>query len=148
MFKFRFRRLSNPRSIAKAVKQIVLDEEHYDQHLWMSRAFFYDVRDDIATGTELRNIANQNVCGTTACVAGNVVILTIGAKDKYDYPRDKVVFANGESEDVLDYAQVKLGLTYRQASWLFESYRTREEVLAALDLLEKGKSIDGLLTFW
>jgi hypothetical protein len=136
----RVRKLSNPRSVARAIKEFVLAEEKWNQHLWLSAAFF-DNHDMQATGTELRKLMTENVCGTECCVAGGAVILTIPANAKYDYDTETVKFKDGRSEYVQSYAQRVMGLTSADANWLFDGDRRRRDVLAALDLLIAGKSI-------
>lgn len=145
--KFTFRRLSNPRSVAKNVLRLVEAEQQYNQRIWMSVSYFEGKNywDREATGTELRRIANQNVCGTEACVAGNTVILTMAANEKYVYSINAVVTPNGGQTDIKEYAAAKLGLTPLEAHWLFAEWRSREDVIESLKRLSKGKSISDLV---
>jgi hypothetical protein len=144
----KIKRVTGPRALAREILAIVEQEEHYDQSVWLSGRYFYD--DEIVTGYELREILTRNVCGTTACVAGNVVILTLPAKGKYDYRRDVVNLPDGTTEYVQSYAQRQLKITNEEADWLFHSDRSKSEVKDALTLLSKGKSISELVeaTVW
>jgi hypothetical protein len=142
------RRITSKRALAAAVLEVVLAEEHYDQRLWISSGFFdrETVQGDMeATGTELRKVMSLNVCGTTSCVAGTAIILTLPAKGKYDYAYDEVVNPDGSRSYAQPYAQRALGLTDPEADWLFNGQRTRTEVVAALSLLAAGKGIANLV---
>lgn len=133
------KRVTGPRALARDILAIVEAEEHYNQNIWLSSTYFYD--NEIVTGHELREILTKNVCGTAACVAGNAVVLSIPAKAKYDFVNDTVIFADGSTEFVQSYARKALKISSYDSDWLFDSDRRRDEVIAALRLLEKGKSI-------
>lgn len=137
------RKLTSPKSVAREIKEFVLAEEQWNQHLWLSASFFDDY-DMQATGTELRKLMTENVCGTQCCVAGAAVVLTLPAKAKYDYANDEVINPDGSRVFVQKYAQDKLGISREDSDWLFDSGRQRNEIIKALDLIIAGKSIRSL----
>lgn len=152
--KFTFRRLSNPKSVARAVLKLVLAEEHYYQGTWLSTEYFpeYDPwsfsdqeAEACQTGTALRNILNQNICGTTGCVAGNTVILTLPSTSMYNWKQDEVVHKDGGREGVTEYAAKRLGIAYEEADWLFSGDRPKSDVVEALTRLSKGKTIEDMV---
>jgi hypothetical protein len=137
------RRLTNPRSIATAILDVVNAGTHYDQGTWFSEEYFAD--ENQVSGGQLRYVFEKNVCGTTACVAGNAVVLTLPEDAKYDWLYSKIIFADGGQQYVEGYAAEVLGLDGSDAGWLFDGDREVEEVKEALELLAAGKSISGLV---
>ena len=139
------KRVTGPQALAREILAIVEAEEHYDQSIWLSGTYMWKAAASpevqIVSGHELREILTRNVCGTTACVAGNAVILSIPARAKYDFEAENVVFADGSTEYVWTYARKALRISNYDANWLFEGDRRHAEVIAALRLLAKGKSI-------
>jgi hypothetical protein len=139
------RRITGKRKVAATTLEIVKAGKHYDQGSWFSRPYFNDGDDYIQTAGQLRTVFEKNVCGTTACVAGNVVLLTLHKNDKYDWRYDRVIFGDGHEVIVDTYAREQLGLTSEEGDWLFAPERTVEEVTEALELLADGESISELL---
>lgn len=87
-------------------------------------------------------------CGTTACVAGWAATLA-GAKflfssdsiDEGAYHASEVETVDGRVQTVSEHAQKVLGLSYDEASILFDGDLERGEVLDLLKRLVKGKKI-------
>ena len=142
----RIERIQGQRKLAQALLDIVEAEQHYDQTLWLSGEYFQD--DTEKTGAELRAILGRDVCGTKGCVAGNTVILTLPMKGTYNFRFDEVTLPDGTELRPSEYAQKKLGLSYPEASWLFNSNRTIEEVKQALKLIASGRKIKRLVPTW
>lgn len=138
------RRLTNPRSIAKAILENVKAGTHYDQGSWFSYEVFEN--NQTATGTTLRHVFEKNTCGSTACVAGTAVVLTLPKNAKYDWLYNEVILPSGSKRYVQSYAGEVMGLNNSEADWLFDGNREVEEVIEALELLVKGKSISPLVT--
>lgn len=136
-------RITNKRNLAKAVLAVVDAEEHYDQDLWISARYFNESGE--ATGTGLRKTLKANVCGTTACVAGNAVVLSMPAKAKVNFAFDEVKLPDGQELSIDLYGQYALGLTDDESAWLFASYRSVDEVRAALIALSKGKDLEDVM---
>lgn len=143
----KFKRITGRRELAETLKTLVLEEDHYDQEVWVSPRYFDGISswedDRILPAEELRAILSEPVeeytCGTKGCIAGNTAILTMPGKSKYDYDADEVVDKDGRRTHVKYYAQAKLGLNDKETSWLFHSDRSKDEVVAALDLIISGK---------
>jgi hypothetical protein len=144
------RRLTNPRSLARAVRSTVIAEYHWNQAIWMSSKWFATEKSGLpqATGTALRKLMTANVCGTTACVAGHTIVLTLPSKARYDYSTDTVIEPDGTKIFAQNYARKALGLTMTEADWLFDCRRQKSDVLAALDLIAAGKNLDTLIPYW
>lgn len=136
--------LSSPVSLARETLRIVTENKHYNQAIWLAGKYFPAGTVE-AYGTGLRKTLAANVCGTTGCVAGNVVVLSLPAKAKYDYTTDMITFPDGREQDVLEYAQDKLDLTYEEANWLFEAGRSLEEVKRALQAIIDGDRVSNVM---
>jgi hypothetical protein len=137
------RRLSNKRSIAKALLAIVKSGKHYNQGSWFSSVVFYE--SSFRNGGEIRRTFEKNVCGTTACVAGHAVVLTLPKNATYDWRQDQVILPDGSDVYVQTYAADVMGLSFTESEWLFDGNREVDDVIAALELLASGKSIAGLV---
>lgn len=82
-------------------------------------------------------------CGTTGCVAGWVAILTAPEGAVIDAHSDELFTVTGEVHgEAKVIAKRELGLTAGQADWLFDSHRTKEEVLTSLTLIATGSGCD------
>lgn len=137
-----------PRELLVLVRDIVEDHpERHNQGRWVGNVF---EKIAVMTVDELRQYAladmpespampDRPVCGTTACVAGWAVIAgsapgSVIKRTEWEYDTE-VTFPDGTGKQVSQYAQELLDLDSGQASWLFDEYRTREEVLFGLDAL-------------
>jgi len=120
-----------PQEVAKSVKiRIEAYPENYDQKSWFS-----DKEDDRHTGTmeEVLDLDIENLdalldCGATACVAGHAIL--VGLESGL---LDSPFMCNGAI--IEDSAKEVLGLNFNESRWLFNPFRTREEVLGALAIL-------------
>lgn len=85
----------------------------------------------------------ENSCGTTACVAGHAAIIAAPSVYKYNYARDSLVLPSDEEVYIEEYSRKALGITNYQSNWLFQSDRTKEQVLWALDKIAYGEEWNG-----
>jgi hypothetical protein len=92
-----------------------------------------EVRDALVSG-----------CGTTACAAGWVAIVTAPDNARVSEEDGTVTYADGRTADIDIVAQRMLGLSDVDALWLFRSHRTRGQVLAALRSLAAGQPMTRL----
>ncbi len=138
------KRIRGKRVLAAAIKAVVIAGGHWDQHFWISGKYF-DNYAKVATGTELRDVLTRNVRGTTSCVAGTAIILTLPESGTYEYGSDMIRLKDGTRMFAPDYAQDALGLDDGEATWLFASHRSKADVMQALDLLIAGKRLYTLM---
>jgi hypothetical protein len=141
-----------PKALLTKVRKVIRDNpERHNQYSWIGNIFStYAVVDQ--TLAKLKTYAlkpmpevpqdeESPVCGTTGCVAGWAVILGDDPKTKvYGFWRDALQTPDGKHVQVMARARELLGLSEKQADYLFEGDRTREEVLEALDALIKDIS--------
>jgi|SRR5882724_1059910 len=135
----------DPHILLVAVRDLIVgNPERHDQEHWVSNVFQDMTRahPDLAT---LRPFAAKNlpdepqddenpVCGTRACVAGWTVILGDDPRVKLNGDRG-ILLPDGTLTSYADRARTLLGITYPQGEYLFESLRSRDEVIEALDRL-------------
>lgn len=84
-------------------------------------------------------------CDTTACVAGWAVLLS-GLQPCFTEERNDCHLAWFVTESSEPYkmisisseAKQRLGLSMKEAEWLFDAYRRRDEVLAGLAAVREG----------
>ena len=92
----------------------------------------------------------ERVCGTTYCVAGWAVhfgrpdLTPVMRTAGYNTFRHAtcLVDADGEQHLYSETAMEVLGVTDREAEWLFSACRSRNEVLGALKSLAQGQRLD------
>jgi hypothetical protein len=128
-----------------AVRDLVLENpERHDQEHWVSNVFgtMRGKRFDV---TALRAFAvkglpeepqddSNPVCGTRACVAGWTVILGDDPRVRLDGDIG-IIFPDGKAGSYSERARELLGINDRQAEYLFDMNRTRDEVIGALNTL-------------
>jgi len=139
------RRLSNKRSIARALIAIVKSGEHYNQGSWFSHVVFSGNETGTMTGGQIRRVFEANVCGTTACVAGHAAVLTLPKNAAYDWNCEGITMPDGTTRYLHNYAAEVMGLSKTEADWLFGANRKVKDVINALELLASGKSVAHLV---
>jgi hypothetical protein len=125
----------SPHDLLVMVRDVIANRSWvYDQETWTDNAWgktvgelrAYILRDEHP---------GSNSCGTTGCVAGLAVMLGDDPRAKIN-SHGTVRLANGLSvRDIGRRAAELLDLTNIQGLWLFRASRTRDEVLAGLDML-------------
>jgi hypothetical protein len=125
----------SPHDLLVMVRDVIANRSWvYDQETWTDNAWgktvgelrAYILRDEHP---------GSNSCGTTGCVAGLAVMLGDDPRAKIN-SQGTVRLANGLSvRDIGRRAAKLLGLSRAQWWWLFRASRTRDEVLAGLDML-------------
>lgn len=131
--------LTDPKDVAAEVAAIIrLQPARHDQSLWFDGHDGEDGNEVIAVETVLAALySDDDLCGSTACVAGWAAILaaaadTYIAEGSYLLPSYQPIESAGRRA---------LGISHDEAMWLFNCRRSREQVLAALDSLAKGEEI-------
>lgn len=132
-----------PAEVAAKVAEII----RTDRALWNQMSWFNTRRgQDHMPVADMRNAVlggsttELHACGTAACVAGWAAILTApegaalgyggGIFDGYDNYLNHVETAGRDA----------LGLEDYQATYLFDTYRTEDEVLVTLDKIADGET--------
>lgn len=137
----------DPKEVAaEAASLIRLRPERHDQTVWLDfgRNDDPDHECEMPVGEIVASLyAEEGSCGTTACVAGWVAILT-APWGSYITDSGSVVWPDGSLHSIELAGQGGLGLGYDAAHWLFAGDRERAEVLTALDRLAKGERIRGI----
>ena len=140
--------LSPPEVAAETARRIRENPHTYMQHVWLERA-------DGGAGP-LDSVAEW--CDTFACVAGHAAHVAHPELEMVpsDNPDEQGwVLIKGEVAHVFDVAAEALGLNKvadmdprvmkmrpsPEANWLFSMVRTQDEVLAALEQIERGQSL-------
>lgn len=140
----------DPRSMAADVaQQIRLHPESHDQRVWRrfdpwESAQLTNVPVDRLDGSSGTYPISTRSCNTTACVAGWASTL---AGDRGDYLGDRAVTADGRVLTYRHRGEELLGVSVDDSEWLFAPFRTKGEVLYALDELAAGKRISRRYTY-
>lgn len=142
---FKFQRTTGKRALAKNVLTLVEEGDHYNQKVWINERFTRGMYNAV-NGRVLRERLGE--CGTKACVAGNVVVLSLKKTEFFDPWDQTVTTEDHETMRVKEYARQQLGLTYDEATWLFSEWRSYEDVVAALKTLVKGKKVSDLACYY
>lgn len=113
---------------ARVLDQITNHPESWDQDQWWSGEEEYEF--SVYVSDVRRTLEDE--CHTTGCVAGWTVAIALQEEgDKFDEGSEYISFA----------AHRLLQLSDDEASWLFRTTRTLEEVTAALRAIKNGKSL-------
>lgn len=85
-------------------------------------------------------------CGTTACGAGWTAVLAApdGTVIEGGF---RLRFPDGTCLSVKEYATRRLDLHWREAAYLFEAPRSRDEVIAGYTAIRDGRRVAGLPAF-
>lgn len=142
---FKFQRTTGKRALAKNVLQLVEEGDHYNQKIWINERFTRGLYGRV-NGRELRERLGE--CGTKACVAGNVAVLSLKKTEFYDPWNCEVITEDGSEMRIKTYAAQQLGLDYDEASWLFSEWRPIDDVKAALRQIMKGKRVSDLRQYY
>lgn len=115
--------------------------EHIEAHPETHDQFSWIVTDwKEWAGDSLPSMAELQSCGTTACVAGWTVLLGAPAEVRVQHQRDNA--DGGVWSDfyrwVPDRATELLGITTAEADYLFDSTRSRAQVISHLMELRDG----------
>ena len=117
---------------ARVLDQITNHPESWNQEHWWTwgdEEFLKGNRNESPYIYDI--LRTRDECGTTGCVAGLTVAIAI---------QEGLVVAEG-SEFISFAAQDLLQLSDNEASWLFRTYRTQEQVTAALRAIKNKKSL-------
>jgi hypothetical protein len=121
------------------VRDVIRDHpERHDQSLWFSSSACGADPADVALWADrpVPHVAvnpDAPVCQTTACVAGWAAIMAAPKGSRLD--RAGVILIYGEYHEIGRVATDALELYLTDAGWLFAGDRSRDEVVAALDIL-------------
>jgi hypothetical protein len=139
----------SPEELKKQVLKLIRKHpDRHDQSMWVSSAFgvfataYADkIRKQLSRRKSVPDAPQSadGLCGTKACIAGWGAILgsppgTLIIMGEYSSDVN-VRFPDGKEEYIADAAARLMGLEDDQSAWLFESDRTRGEVLDGLELL-------------
>jgi hypothetical protein len=144
------------RRVAEVIRN---NPERHSQTVWIEAhivpfapTFFQAARAEEIAPYALRPLPekpedpDRPVCMTTACVAGWAAVL--GAPPGTVFRNLSVTPPGGTRPTFIwNYARNLLGLTESQADWLFAPYRSREQILAALDYLPDHPEVN-LQRWW
>ena len=148
--------ITEPRKLALEISRIITeDEKRWEQAEWTSywpeRINIQEARNSLQAGSVFHYYSTRNSlqagsvfhCYSTCCVAGWAAILSAPAGatlSRYE------ITSRGESGEYVEYVEYlgrdALGLNNDQAAWLFHPYRTREQVLWALEKIAAGADWD------
>jgi len=131
----------NSQRIAARIAEIIRTRPAaWDQEVWLKL--------DAGHGGDVASMradldAGDGSCGTTACVAGWAAILNAPENAKAAPPQywliRRLVMPDGTAAEIKRLGQAALEIDGRVMSWLFADYRTRDQVLTALDSLAAGR---------
>jgi hypothetical protein len=137
--------------LLRLVREIVAtNPDRHRQEIWLGNAFGHVC----GTAGEARQYAlsplpeepgdpQLPVCGTRGCVAGWLAILSLPAGTRLEGDEDGFLrLPDGSFWYVRDMAMDAAGLDFAQADWLFNGGRTREQVIAGLDMLIQDENAD------
>jgi hypothetical protein len=123
-----------PQMVALAVYSIIrLFPENHQQQLWVSSTFT-TLGELLESDEGARTADSIYSCGTTACVAGWAHIIA----------GDNDTVLSDHSDTVFRSATKLLGITEPNADWLFSAYRSKEDIIEALEFIIQGKDITPL----
>lgn len=131
--------VSEPRRTAAAMLAII------GQHGFNTAVSWIEVPADVFTAADMRAAADlPGRGGLVTGVAGWVAIVTAPDKaeldmtgDSCDTP-DTFMFPGGVRRHIHDLARSALHLSQPKANWLFDTGRTRSELVAAMESLAAG----------
>lgn len=138
----------DPKEVAAAVARIIrLQPWRWEQAFWFQATPPYGEGDEgyLYDRTVAEIIASldaePSICDSTACVSGWAAILTaepgtLVTDSGWLIPSPG---SQRHTEEVSSAGRRALRLTQLDASWLFDSMRSPEQVLAALDSIAKGE---------
>lgn len=130
-----------PSEVARRVAQVIrLRPERWEQGSW----YYTSLNDgQISAAQMLLDLADTGpACKTTGCVAGWTAAFSVP---------EEAIFIAGEGVQTVEgrrlgrvstLAQEALGLDIDQANYLFDAYRSRENVLRVLDAIADGQPWD------
>lgn len=121
------------KELIKQVREKVIEELRWDQRVWFHNPKLLDKELIHHTMSELAE------CGTGGCVAGWACMLAPELKDR-----------KRQSIAVFSKATELLGITVHVADYLFDSDRTKTDVLSVLDWLitYEGETMDKDFDSW
>lgn len=127
-----------PAKLAGEIFDIIsLQEALWNQSSWFDHAEVYITEERTLSVQEwLDELANPT-CGTTACVAGWAAIKTAPKGSRIT--ASGIRLPNGDKREASLMGREALGLDYRDANWLFDSERSRDEVMLALAAIRDGQ---------
>lgn len=144
-----------PREVTEFVLQVVeQNPERHNQRQWVGNVFTrgenaLDVKEmlrhALAPVPETPENPDQPYCGTTGCVAGWAV--AYGSQPGTMLVSSYIsgyctLFPDGTQVNTSTAASDLMGLNEYQADWLFDEYRTHEEVTSALHELLENPAAD------
>ena len=129
--------ITEPRKLALEISRIITeDEKRWNQNYWTDGWPLF------VSAETARESLQEEDCGSTCCVAGWAAILSAPAGTAINNltTRTTVVFPDHDSSPgIASIAQKALSLNDKQASWLFNGCRTREQVLITLEKIAAGE---------
>lgn len=127
--------------LAEQIARIIEETpERWNQQFWIDS----NTIDPISIFKE-NDQHELDICGTTACVAGHAAWLY--APVETEFRSHTIRLPNGAIRSYLSYGREALRLHYKEAEYLFNSERTKEEVLDFLREPNDGKRL-ALATSW
>lgn len=127
-----------PAQLAGEIYDIIEElESLWEQGAWFSSSTKYlSETESLDIAFWLEELENPT-CGTTACVAGWAAIKTAPPGTKVN--NAFVIYPDGVKRTADNVGAEVLGLAYYDADWLFDSGRSRAEVLRALAAIRDGE---------
>lgn len=124
----------SPRLVAAmTLKLITRDRSLHDQHHWITWNYQLGL-------PPVRHLLDKPaLCGTRACIAGWAALLNAPGDAVIDDCPLRIFYPDGSSIEVREAGRIALGRSHDDACWLFDQYRTHEQVIAALETIAAGQ---------